>query len=557
METGEIMKKLLLILFSLIILVNAQQVGYVEYNHKVYKYLDRLETQHLLDNYDSFEIPKSRKEISTYLQQLIKKRNKLNLIDQQILGDLLIEFEYDIKGTAENYSSFYDDKFNTLFNEKEKFLYYSTDSSKASIFVNLVTNVTSLYENDRNADLTESSNLVQYGGILRGTILNNFGFMIKGTNGTYFGDKSLVLKNTPLKYNYKFSSDPSEQTATDFFDETEGYFMGEFENFRFKLGRDRSILGYGINKIILGQNTPPMDYFSINFNYKSFNYSFYHGKLLGTAKESVLREDLIDKYFVYHRFSIDFGKHFNLGIGEMVVYADRGIDLSYLNPFNFYKSVEHLNQDRDNTILFLDFENRSIRGLKFYGSLLIDDIDFGKIGNGWYGNKTLVSIGAHSTNLYHLFPLDVSIEYSRVQPYVFTHRFYKNNYTSLNYSLVDPIEPNSDIFTTKLNYIFSNRINFSLEYVYKRHGLNVYDENGNLIKNVGGDILAGHRIEDAEHLNFLDGDKETTNLINFNATIEPFRNYFILLDIVLQKTTVKDKITEKTVGSQLKFMVRI
>lgn len=550
------MKKLLLLLFTISIFF-AQQTGYVDYDHKVYSFLERMETQHILKNYDSFEIPKSRREISDCLIEIIKKRNKLNLIDQNILEDFLTEFEYDIKGTTVSYNSFYDEGFNSTLNQKEKFLYFSTDSNKSSIFVNGIVNLTSIFNNDRQFDRNKNANLIQFGGSLRGTIFKNFGFMIKGTNGTFGGDKPLLLNSTSLKYNYKFSADPSNQTATDYFDETEGYFMGEFDNIRFKLGRDRSILGYGINKIILGSNTPPMDYISLGFNYSILNYSFYHGKLLGTLKESVGRENLIDKYFVYHRFSLDFGKHLNLGLGEMVIYADRSIDLSYLNPFNFYKSVEHLNQDRDNTILFLDIENKSLKGLRLYGSLLIDDLDFGKIGNGWYGNKTLFSIGAHSTNLYNILPIDLTIEYLRIQPYVYTHRFYQNNYSSLNYSLVDPIEPNSDILTFKANYEFSNRINFNLSYSYKRHGANVFDAEGKLITNVGGDILQGHRENDADFLNFLDGTKETTNLFKINATLEPYKNYLILLDMVYRKISIDNEIKDHSISSQIKFMVRL
>jgi len=551
-------KKLLLILiFAFAASMFAQQTGYVEYNHKVYSFLERMETQHFIDNYDAFEIPKTRKTISGYLKQLIEVKTKLSSVDRQILDDLLNEFELDLSGTTENYSSFYEDGFDSVLNQKEKFLYYSTDKNKSSLFINGLVNFTNLYENNRVNDAAQSANLIQFGGVIRGTIYENFGFMIKGTNGTFSGDKPLILNNTSLKYNYKFSADANHQSGTDYFDETEGYFMAEFENINFKLGRDRSVLGYGINKTILGAETPPMDYFSLSFNYSILNYTFYHGKLLGTVKESVAKEDVIDKFFVYHRFSFDFGKHLNFGMGEMVIYADRSIDLSYLNPFNFYKSVEHLNQDRDNSMLFFDFENRSIKGLKLYGLLVIDDLDFKKIGTGWYGNKTLVSFGAQSTNFYYLLPIDMAVEYIRVQPYVYTHRFYKNNYTSLNYSLIDPVEPNSDILSAKINYNCNSRVSFSFRYLHKRHGRNIYDKNGKLLFNAGGDILQGHRTQDPEQVNFMDGIKETTNSVTFNASIEPYKNYLILLDIYYSKTTKKNKIPKKNIGSQLKFMLRL
>ena len=53
----------------------------------------------------------------------------------------------------------------------------------------------------------------------------------------------------------------------------------------------------------------------------------------------------------------------------MIVYSNRSMDLSYINPFNFYKSAEHANQDRDNSLLFLDLQNNSLKGISFYGSI--------------------------------------------------------------------------------------------------------------------------------------------------------------------------------------------
>jgi hypothetical protein len=60
-----------------------------------------------------------------------------------------------------------------------------------------------------------------------------------------------------------------------------------------------------------------------------------------------------DKFLVYHRIGFNINRHFNFGVGEFIIYGRRGIDLSYLNPFAFYKSIEHSNRDRDNSMLFL------------------------------------------------------------------------------------------------------------------------------------------------------------------------------------------------------------
>ena len=147
-----------------------------------------------------------------------------------------------------------------------------------------------------------------------------------------------------------------------------------------------------------------------------------------------------------------------LGLGEIVIYANRSIDLSYLNPFAFYKSVEHANQDRDNSILFFDLANNSIEGLKFYSTIMLDDIDFGKLGTGWYGNQILLNLGLYSANFYKYIPLEISLQYLRIDPYVFTHRILESNYTNLGFGLGADIPPNSETYILGFKYYFTYRL---------------------------------------------------------------------------------------------------
>jgi hypothetical protein len=53
-----------------------------------------------------------------------------------------------------------------------------------------------------------------------------------------------------------------------------------------------------------------------------------------------------------------------------------------------------------------------------------------------------------------------------------------------------------------------------------RHGENVVDASGMLIKNVGGDFLQGHRPVDPTDRTFLDGILKKTRRFQFLATYE-------------------------------------
>lgn len=530
MGTNKIIYALLVVVF-----INAllpAQAEYVPSDHIVYDFLNRMDSHHLISGFNSIEKPFTRNHIAIRLSELMTKKSELTEIDQKMLEDFIIEFEYDIYGTTNNSTYLFGpSKYNHL-SQQEKYLYYSVDSSGNSIFTNFIGNFRHIPYYDYSDGLSANASFLQYGGLLRGTLLNRIGFYIKGSNGKIWGDRSAALTMNQLRFNYKYNTDPELHTAIDYIDDTEGHLSADFEYVTFKLGRDYKQIGFGQINYILGNNIPKFDYISFELKYKMFSFSYFHGKLLGVQNnrtdsvQGAIRE-ITDKYIAYHRAAFDVSRHVALGFGELAVYSNRSMDFSYLNPFNFYKSVEHANQDRDNSLLFLDIKNNTIKGLKIVGALLIDDIDFSKLGTSWFGNQLLYNISIYSSNLNRFFPLDLSFQYLRVDPYVFTHRIHDNNYTHNSYSLAAPIQPNSEMFAVGFNYRPTYRIMFNLSIKYSEHGANVIDESGKLLRNVGGDVIVGHRETDQVEAPFLDGNKEHLRSLTFDTVFEPYNNYFI------------------------------
>lgn len=553
------MRKTIILLFIFVSLSYAQ-IGYIEVNHPIYNYLERMNSLHLIENYNSFETPKTRKDIVKYLKEIITVEERLNIIDARTLNDYLIEFEFDLSYSNDSYYSLFNDTTETpLFNQKEKFLYYYTDSSKFSTFINFVGSGEYLYSNNKVNSSNTNASLITFGGELRGTIYNNFGYYARATNGLQYGDIELASFKNNLKYNYKFNSD---HDSSKFFDETIGYLSAEFDFIKFKIGRDRINIGYGYSKIIMDNYFPPMDYLSLKLNYSIFNFSFVHGKLFGKTSidynNSKGGQRLInDKYIAYHRLGFNISKHLQIGIGETIIYANRNMDLSYLNPFNFYKSMEHANQDRDNAMVFIDLKNNSLKGLMIFGTILIDDVDFSKLGTNWYGNKFIYDLGITYEPFPELFPLTLGLQYLRIDPYVYAHRFEDNNYTSMNLSVGPNIQPNSESYLFDIKYKPHYRIELGFTYQNIKHGANKIDEDGNTLINYGGDILVGHRIFDSEDVIFLNGIREVTNHLILSAKYEPIKNYLFVLKTDIIKID-KLNVTEfNQIISNLIFSVRI
>lgn len=536
------MKKIIPILILLSLSIFAQS-EYVPSTNPVYDFLERMESQLIIEDYNSFEIPKTRKEVSGYLKLVIQNENKLDKTDNKILKDLEIEFEYELNGTLNNSQSILGKGKYDVFSQKQKYLYYYNEPQKFNLFVNLLGEGEVIFNNDIQNKNNLSTSLGYVGGELRGTILNKFGFYLKGFNGNVFGNRETALLRNDLKYNFKLNEKPDQA----FFDETEGYITADFDIVKFKLGQDRINIGYGPVKALIDDNSPKFDYIGFNISYKFFNFSYFHGKLLGNTTfsfDSTIGEQTTveDKYIGYHRIGFNISKDVNFGVGEFIIYGDRPLDLSYLNPFSLYKSIEHQNRDRDNSMLFFDFKNNSVRGLKLYSTLLIDDITINKLGSGWWGNQFLFNAGLYSSNLYKILPLDFRFEYIRIDPYVFTHRFLRNNFTNFNYNLGSFLQPNSELFYMQLSYRFTNRLNVSGDFSYSTHGANPLAPDSSVIKNVGGDISLGHRTFDSENVRFLDGYLEHSRTASVTVKFEPINEINFILNFRFINQSLQGKI---------------
>ncbi len=540
-------------IFFVIILFTAAayaQDDYVNVDNQVYSFLERMETLHIISGYNSFELPKPRKDIVNYLKEVIASKDKLDNVDRKILNDLEVEFEYELTGTLKNSESVLNSGSYDIFSQKNKYLFYYAKPHKADLFINLLGEGEGIFQNDVANKANLSTTLGVIGGEIKGTFLDHFGFSLKGTNGYVFGNKEVAKLREDIRYNFKFDENKPGEA---FFDESEGYLTADYDMLRIKFGRQRMKIGYGPMKSIIDDFAPPFDYLGFNINYGFFNFSYFHGKLLGDSyfqPDSITGgiEVVAEKYIGYHRIGFNLSNAFNFGAGEMIIYGDRPLDLSYLNPFAFYKSIEHANRDRDNSFLFFDFNNKSITGLKLYSTLLIDDIDFGKLGTSWYGNQVLFDLGLYSVNLYKILPLDFKFEYTRVDPYVHTHRTGNTNFTNFGYNLGSILKPNSELFLGELNYRFTNRFNLDASFSYIIHGANPVLPNGTII-NVGGDEALGHRTYDSNEAKLLDGDMEYSRITTALLTFEPVKQIFFSLKLVYYNESLQNSISNNQVQS--------
>ncbi len=518
----------LLIFFSIGLNLKAQ-VENVNIYHPVYDYLLRMETKGLLPNFSLSDIPLQRYEISDALRNIQIKESILSESEKSVLKSFLGEFEITPGASTVVFYSKSDSNqifFDGLFSSRDKFIYRYADSSNA---FNLLPLVSFEYILRNYQSKTENAMLGNLGFRLYGTIDNTLGYYLQVTNGVRIaGEKSVALEDSRLRYNVKFADLNSD------FDFAESHINYKNKWFFLSIGRENRKLGAGIsNRLILSDNAPPHDQLSAGVKFRSFSYKYTHHSLLGVHEtRSEFGPDAVipSKYAATHRFAIrpEWGE---IAFWEHVIYSGRYPDLAYLNPLSFFKSLEHSLHDRDNSLMGLDATFRFLDNIQFKGTFLLDDIIFSEIGNGYWANKTAVSAGLIISFIDNL---DISMEYTRVEPYTYSHFRYQNSFTNDSLLYGSYLQPNSDEFAILMQYWPGFRYPVKVRFSYRQHGANVYSGDGKLLKNVGSDPFIARRTEDSYFVTFLDGKKYYITSLELEAGYEIIRNFNLQLKYIAQ-----------------------
>ena len=142
-------------------------------------------------------------------------------------------------------------------------------------------------------------------------------------------------------------------------------------------------------------------------------------------------------------------------------------------------------------------------------------------------NKFGYQTGAKWYEAFNVPNVDLSLEYTRLEPFVYSHRDNKNGFTNWDMSLGHNLAPNSDEIAVKANVNVTNRINLQILYQYQRSGEGfTYDSQGNVIGNYGGDINRGD-LDKVFTNKFLQGNRVNRSIITVLASLQPVRQLFL------------------------------
>jgi hypothetical protein len=464
-----IFKSVLLLLIMRFIL-QAQSV-YVPVQHEVYDFLKRMEARQLLVGFKDAAKPLSRIQIGSELIELEKNANEMTRVERETFEFLKTEFKYEIlkiSGDADP--------------SEIRWHIYSQELTEG------ILNFDINYNLSQTSVAGQSTSLRSQGFKVYGYVFNNVGFYFNIADNLVKGDKidysrlndidigkcnwlSAADKNyysrikTPLRGVVASQITDKNQYQ---FDEINAQFSWKIGSFDFSLEKMNNVWGYGRNgTVIFSDNTPSYPQIKMHVPLsKNIDFVYFHGELNSNVTDSsksyivnyvdpvFIKSRTIDhtKYIAAHQLEISLWNGVDFSIGESVVYSDRGPLLIYLIPVMFFKAAEHYNGDKDNCQLFGSLDLNIIKNVNAYVSLFIDELNTDRLFDPDRSHRQVAF-----TTGFRLFDIpvnniDMTVEYSRVNPAAYNHNIPSNTYTNNGFVLGNWMGQNADNLFLELGF---------------------------------------------------------------------------------------------------------
>lgn len=310
-----------------------------------------------------------------------------------------------------------------------------------------------------------------------------------------------------------------------------GRWRGELGRFRTRWGPGRH------NALLLSDFTPPFDLARVRVDLGPVRYTHLAGQL--RAARFAGDPPLDERYLAAHRLEWEAHPRLRLALSEALVYGNRGLDLSYLNPLTVLFVTQANNGDLDNALASFDARWIATRGVALYGEGVFDDLNLRR---GWrhFGNKVAVLAGMHWAAPFGAADWDWEAEWSWVSQFTYTHVHPIDRYQHFGGALGSRFGPDAEFAVAAVRRQLSRGWSASLFYERVRRG------EGRL------DVDHDDRLSDAQE--FLSGNVETTHAPGVAFRFRGLRSLDV--DLEARAVTIRHPGHDVTAGSRSRFAAR-
>lgn len=548
------------------------QTVFTRVDHPVYGLLSRLDARQII-RFNSEVLPLSRMEIARLLLQIESSRDKLNPLEVQELQFFQQEFALEIYRAQKTTEHTERTEGGLQFREEQKTTEHTELTEKDFKESSSVSSVLSVVNNSLNLITNKNFSVSSVGSVVHNDLTNNerywvfaytdeqfalrvsplAGYGVRsvagetntirwpgvkffGYGGDWFGASFEYVdfgetgsntdrnkKFTPLTGAYV-----NLQTGSTFeYSDVKGSISASWKWGSISIIKDYQTWGHGqFGQIIMSTKAPsftqirfhanPVSWFRFNYFQGWVNSLIYDSSAAFWSHTESMNPSRIvpykDKYVVANLATFSVIDELDLSLGNAFVYGPN-FRFETLIPFLYYKVMDHntgrIAADDGNGMIFTDFKVRFPKDYLFYGSTYIDVINFRDLLNGRFDNQWLAfTIGAKRFNLF-IPNLDVSLEYTRVNPWNYENRNDLASYKHLGYQLGHWIGQNADQLRFQVNYSHIRGLRHFAYLEWVRKGIEA-------------DIAIAYNANKYGTISFLQGPLRKDFRLGLETTWEPY-----------------------------------
>ena len=419
-------------------LLQAQAVS-VPVTHEVYDFLQRMESKHLIHDFRDAARPLSRKLIAEKLLELEPSLDRLTRVERKRYEFLRTEFSYEIGAIAGD-------------PEPTDLRWHLGSYGFRGGILNVDPNFRLSYDKAGDQNVTSRTFGFRTYGYLDRRFGYLFNFQWSRDQGSGINPSRMLTPETGIV---------PQRIQQDFveYNNTDAQIGVDLDPFELSLEKMQNVWGYGERgSVILSTKAPSYPQIKLRIRVTDWlDFVYFYAELHSDVVDSTLSyythsSSLKDfyrivyrsKYLVAHQLEFTPINGLDISLGESVVYSDRGISLMYLIPIMFFKSAEHYNRDTDNVQMFGSMDVNLLKGCRFYLSVFVDELNTEGIFNPLQErNQVAFTAGVHT---YDIGPENTEfiLEYTRLNPWVYSHKQPATTFTNNGYDLGDWLGQNGD-----------------------------------------------------------------------------------------------------------------
>jgi hypothetical protein len=313
-----------------------------------------------------------------------------------------------------------------------------------------------------------------------GTVREILGYEFRFADNTERGNGPYLFRKDLLEDRFGYVG-PLRGGDETYYDETEASLNWGSRLLNVSFGKQQVSWGPGRRtNLLISGNAPSFDLLRTRIRLTgSTQLTYLLGRLrpntgllgdtLYSTTDGWQRIEIEPKWMMAHRLEQMPTDWLLWSVSEAVIWGERGLDMAYLNPLNFLYSAQHDGGDRDNVALAGDVTVKLGKVGMAYLEVMIDDMKISKLGDGDPGNKFGILTGFWLPQVFE-HELDLGLEYTRLEPYVYSHFFPINRFSTWNTPLGADIPPNSDRIELTIDYKPAPDLTLSFSGALHRHG---------------------------------------------------------------------------------------